>query len=281
MQQNHPRKMVVLTFDDGFRNIVERAYPIMLDYGAKGIFSIVSDLIGTPQILWTDHIETVLRNEKSGYFDFNFRGKTISYPLHTTKSLHTAMWDIKRKLRTLTNEERISHLKQFNDMIQNIPVEFKLADWDQICSLDKNILEIGCHTATHANCTTLVKENHIKYELLYSKRKIENKIGYKVNHFCYPAGSFDDNVVSKIKEFGYKSATTCLCGFNTSNTDAFLLKRVTSHEDILLWKAQVSGSFYCISDILTLVKKRIRFCISVLFDKERNTDNEMVNVSPS
>ena len=53
-------KSVVLTFDDGFRNIVENAYPIMKEFGAKGCFYLVSELIGKSELLWTDHVEIVV-----------------------------------------------------------------------------------------------------------------------------------------------------------------------------------------------------------------------------
>jgi peptidoglycan/xylan/chitin deacetylase (PgdA/CDA1 family) len=236
-------RSVALTFDDGFRNVVENAYPVMQEFGAKGCFYLVSDLIGTNQLLWTDYVETVIRNQKKGNFEFIFKGEKVYYRLGDKKSYEYAMKDIKAKLRAISDEERIKHLEQFSNFkLDNIPKEFLMASWEQVRELDPDVLEIGSHTRKHPNCANITSNKELEDEIYHSKIEIEKNIGYTVEHFCYPAGSHNDRVIAKVKEYGYRSAVTVEHGFNDQSSDLYKLMRIGASEEFLLFKARVSGS---------------------------------------
>lgn len=247
-------KSVVLTFDDGFRNIVENCYPIMKEYGAKGCFYLVSDLIGTNQLLWTDYIETVVRNLNKGNFQFTFKGEKIQYKLVDKKSYEVTMQDIKAKLRMISDKERHEHLTQFNNLkLDDVPKEFSLATWEQIKALDHSVLEIGSHTRRHPNCANLTSDKELEDEIRDSKIDIEKNIGREIKHFCYPAGSYNDRVIAKVKEYGYESAVTIMHGFNDENSDVYRLRRIETNESFLLFKASVSGSYYMLRKIKAIL----------------------------
>lgn len=236
-------KAVVLTFDDGFRNVIENAYPIMQEYNAKGCFYLVSDLIGTDSPLWTDFVETVIRSQEQGSYQFDFKGEKYTYMLTDKKSYEYAMKDIKSKLRSISNTERLEHLKQFGGVkTESIPKEFFLADWEEIIELNANVLEIGSHTRSHPNCAKLTSEEELHNEIYLSKEDIEDKTGKKVEHFCYPAGSYNDRVIDEVMASGYQSAVTIDYGFNSDNTGLYRLKRVEASPSLLEFKARVSGS---------------------------------------
>jgi peptidoglycan/xylan/chitin deacetylase (PgdA/CDA1 family) len=241
-------RLVALTFDDGFRNVVENAYPLMRQFNAKGCFYLVSGLIGTQQLLWTDFIETIVRNERSGEFRFNFKGNQVRYIFDNLQSRENAMRDIKRKLRTISNEERLEHLRQFNHKSNDFPREFLFADWEQINGLDQQILEIGSHTRNHPDCRSLRSDEEFEDEILNSKLDIERMTHHKISSFCYPgSSSFDEKVIASVntyvKKYGYQSAVSTVPGLNDENSDCFMLKRVCATEDYLLFKATTSGSY--------------------------------------
>ena len=238
------KRPIVLTFDDGFMNIVRNAYPVMKDFNARGCFYLVSDLIGTDRLLWTDYVESVIRNQKPGWFQFIFNGEAVIYNLDDRQSYNYAMKDIKAKLRIISDKERYEHLKQFDDSIQdNVSTEFSLADWEQIKKLDPGVLEIGSHTKRHPDCAKLTSDTEIEDEIFQSKIDIEKQVGYTINHFCYPAGSYNDRIIAKVKEYGYQSAVTIEYGFNDAESNVYRLKRMGVTESYVLFKANVSGSY--------------------------------------
>ncbi len=250
---NHRKKIrniVVLSFDDGFRNVVENACPVMQKYQAKGCFYLISDLIGTSEPVWTDYIETLIRNAENGKFRFTYKGEECFYPLTTKASYEHAMRDIKARLRRLSDKEKNEHLRQFQKHQYPVPKEFQMSDWTQIQNLDKDILEVGSHTATHPNCTNLTDDEEFDYELKYSKAKLERMVGYRTDHFNYPAGAFDERVIRQVKAAGYKTAVSLIPGFNDSRTDPFCLKRIYVNENFLFFKASVSGSYFFMKKVL-------------------------------
>jgi peptidoglycan/xylan/chitin deacetylase (PgdA/CDA1 family) len=254
--KNNERKkhVVVLTFDDGFSNIIRNAYPIIKEYGANGCFYLVSDLVATGRMLWTDYIETIVRKQKRGKFQFTFKGEKINYHLTDKKSYEHAMKDIKAKLRLISDKERHEHLNQYDHIIlDDIPTEFSLVDWEQVKILDPDVLEIGSHTKRHPDCVKLGSEEEIEDEIYNSKIDIEKMLGYKIIHFCYPAGSYDDRIITKLKEYDYQSAVTIDYGFNDSESDLFRLKRIGVTESFLLFKANVSGSYSILRKIKTIL----------------------------
>ena len=236
-------RYVALTFDDGLLNVIENAYPIMQEFDAKGCYYLVSDLIGSNQLLWTDFVETAIRNQKNGVFHFTFKGADYRYNLDRSNDLEFAMKDVKTKLRSLPDKERLEHLDQFGEVdLSSIPKEFKISTWEQIRELDPELMEIGCHTKTHPNCDRLTSDSELEKELVLSKRDIEYFNENHIIHFCYPAGAYNDTVIEKIKQSEYESAVTTEYGFVDTNSALFKLKRIDPSDNFLLFKARISGT---------------------------------------
>jgi peptidoglycan/xylan/chitin deacetylase (PgdA/CDA1 family) len=261
-------RLVVLTFDDGYENVVKNAYPIMKELGAKGCFYLVSALIGQDQLLWTDYVESVIRNHQEFNFEFMFKGRGCSYRLDDDKSRQYAMGDIKAKLRSVPDKERLEHLEQFNKIkIDNIHQEFMIVSPEQIKELDQNILEIGSHTRMHPNCANLISDEELDDEILDSKMEIERIIGNKIRHFCYPKGSYDERVIAKVIECGYDSAVTTEYGFVDKNADLYRLKRMEANERWIRFKASTSGSLLIGQKISHVLVKSVAFLAMILFQQ--------------
>ncbi|KPJ66672.1 MAG: hypothetical protein AMJ43_07255 [Coxiella sp. DG_40] len=250
-------KFVTLTFDDGFKNVMENAYPVMLQLNAKGCFYLVTDIIGGKRLLWTDYIDVMIGNQNTGKYEFFFKGEKVCYMLNTVEDYINTMTDIKQKLRSISNKERIEHMKQFNfndQEIKHVPQEFITTNWLEIKNCDKKVLEIGSHTATHPNCTNLRSKVEFKKELKESKSKTEQMVGYDVNHFSYPAGDYNSEIIKKLKDYGYKSAVTIIPGFNDKNTDLFQLRRIGVSDNFLAFKAHTSGSYIALRELCNKLK---------------------------
>jgi peptidoglycan/xylan/chitin deacetylase (PgdA/CDA1 family) len=249
-------KCVVLTFDDGFKNVVENAYPIMKEYGIKGCFYLVSGLIGTDRLLWTDYVETVVRNQERGDFQITYKDEKVNYRLEDRESYQYAMQDIKLKFCSIPDKERREHLAQFAACnLINIPREFTFATWEQLRVLDPDIFEIGGHTRMHPFCSNLTSDEELTDEIYNSKIEIEQNTGQSVKHFCYPSGSYNEKVATVVKKYGYESAVTVIYGFNDLDTDLYQLKRMEASENLLLFKAMVSGSYNIIRIIKAIIRR--------------------------
>lgn len=235
-------RLVTLSFDDGFRNVIQNAYPIMLEFGAKGCLYVVTDMIGTQQVLWTGWIETFISQTTLDSLDFNFEGRMLSFTLKSKSQRKKVMREIKRLLKTLDWDKRRGYLAKMrlSESVQP-PSEFFLADWDELRSLDPDVLDIGSHTCSHLELGINLSEESLDHEIGYSKHVLEAVLNRPIVHFCYPSGSYSDRVLAKLREHGYVSAVSVHYGFNHRGQNLFLLNRISPTSSLRGFKCNVSG----------------------------------------
>lgn len=79
--------------------------------------------------------------------------------------------------------------------------------WPEIRALRDAGMEIGAHSLSHPDLTTLGLEE-LRAQVAQSGAAIAAELGAPVRSFCYPGGRFNDTVAAVASESGYTSATT-------------------------------------------------------------------------
>ncbi len=98
---------------------------------------------------------------------------------------------------------------------------------------------IGSHSKSHLR---LAQQDDacILVEARDSKRALEDLLGRRVDHFCYPYGSHDLRAVNAAAEAGYLTGTTCVRAAATPADDLLTLPRkaVSRGDDVfgVAWK---------------------------------------------
>lgn len=85
--------------------------------------------------------------------------------------------------------------------------------------------EIGSHTLTHPHLPALPREQ-ARAEIFDSKRRLEDRFGVPIRHFCYPYGDNDEATRDLVGEAGYLSAPTVRFGTNLPGAAPLALDRV-------------------------------------------------------
>lgn len=99
-----------------------------------------------------------------------------------------------------------------------------LMDAAQLREVQKMGFSIGSHTVSHPRLAQL-NTKQIVEEMTVSKRILEDTLGGRVDHFCYPYGSHDIRAVNAAAEAGYVTATTCVRAIATPPDDLLSLPR--------------------------------------------------------
>ena len=98
---------------------------------------------------------------------------------------------------------------------------------------------IGSHSRSHLRLAEQTTERVVD-ELNSSKTALEDLLGRRVDHFCYPYGSHDLRCVEAAAAAGYLSATTCERAAATPEDDPLSLPRkaVSRGDDVfgVAWK---------------------------------------------
>ena len=89
--------------------------------------------------------------------------------------------------------------------------------------MQKQQAEFGSHTHSHPILTTVTRKS-CEQELKQAKNIINKNLGH-CDHFCYPYGSYNNDVIDCVKKY-YATAVIIKHGYNTKKTSLYKLKRI-------------------------------------------------------
>ncbi len=95
----------------------------------------------------------------------------------------------------------------------------------EIATDSAQLVTIGSHTLHHVALTAASKDKDIA-EITQSKAVLEKEFHQPVTVFAYPYGSFNKDVVAKVKEAGYLMAASTLFGATEFSDNLFVLPRI-------------------------------------------------------
>jgi peptidoglycan/xylan/chitin deacetylase (PgdA/CDA1 family) len=90
--------------------------------------------------------------------------------------------------------------------------------------------EVGSHTCTHPDLTTLPRDA-VTEELVSSRQALQRLIGVPIVTFCYPFGRLNSDLVGCVKRAGYELAVTTRRGRAAPGDDALALPRLSVSGD--------------------------------------------------
>jgi len=97
--------------------------------------------------------------------------------------------------------------------------------WEHLKQMQTSGMSIQSHTVTHRPLANM-EEREILFELLESKKAIEERLDKGVRHLSLPHGSQNSRIWSLAKEIGYKTICTSNVGFQTWESNGPWLKRI-------------------------------------------------------
>lgn len=103
--------------------------------------------------------------------------------------------------------------------------ENRLLSWPQIFEMQKSGITFGAHTVSHSRLTRQTNEERWQ-EIYWSKKMLEEKLGYPVSFFAYPYGDFSNSVKKVVKRAGFRAALTMEQGWERFPADLYQLRRV-------------------------------------------------------
>ena len=232
-----PRKSILLTFDDGYRNNYTNAYPILKKYNKKATIFLNTAYVGIDDdyLTW----DQILEMYNSGLVDFQLHSHShfsvisrieidgfFSVESFNKKELYREIKNIYRK------EPRIGYpiFKRRGELV--VP-GYRLT----------NKFINGCDSFIDRGTTlteAIVKEhllteivpysneeykNRVFYEINNNKEIIDKEIGRETLNFANPWGQKSEELLRYLKIIGIKSMITTKKGTNSRKLDPYKIKR--------------------------------------------------------
>lgn len=227
-----PKNPAILTFDDGYRNNFTEMYPLMKKHRVPVMIFLSAGIIGSKDMTWQNKIALCLDNSKKDRFTIRIKGKMHSYKIGDDRSKVVSFIRIKNLLRYMGRKEKEDLVKEMMDKAgASLPErddELHYLSWEEARKMareSKGMLTFGSHTMTHPRLSRITGEM-LRWEITHSKSSIEKELGLKINHFSYPHGDYNADVLDAMRSSGYESAVTVEYGYNRIDEEPYRLKRI-------------------------------------------------------
>lgn len=186
-------RRVMITFDDGYRDNFDLAYPLLRKHGLTATFFLATGFLDAPKVAWWDEIAWMVRRSGARKLP---RGDWLaeSLPLDTPhhESSIGALTSAFKALPSENAEAFLDHLAVAtgSGRCGRHEAEGMWMSWDMAREMARNGMSIGGHTVTHPVLSRVSLEGQ-EHEIAGCALRIEQELGEPMRWFAYPVGSDD------------------------------------------------------------------------------------------
>jgi len=216
--ENNRKNYITLTFDDGYADNLEVAHPIIKKYNLDCSIFICTKIFNDKSNYWWDSLINAFKASKIQQLDLtdlnvtclNKKYNVLTSGFNDVRELLYAVWSNDLYKDKVLLDEIV--LRLLNG--EQEPLVGHLTE-EQVIKLYKNGVDIGAHSVTHPDLTSLsLKE--AKYEIEKSKSILKDLLGVEIRGFAYPAGFKNEEVVGLVKDLKFEYAVATDAGVNYS-----------------------------------------------------------------
>jgi peptidoglycan/xylan/chitin deacetylase (PgdA/CDA1 family) len=208
------RRFVCITFDDGYKDVKEHAYPLLRKYKLPFAMYIPTSFPDRLGEMWWVALEAVIaQNSRVGAL---INGEERFFDCGTVREkreLYDAMYGYIRSMKT---EDELR--KFVRDLCATYRVDIAAfcrdlcMDWQELADMAADpLVTIGAHTVNHVMLKKIASDDTVRAEMEMSRSVLEAALGKRPAHLAYPVGdptSAGPREFRIAAELGFKTATT-------------------------------------------------------------------------
>ncbi|HYZ90740.1 MAG TPA: polysaccharide deacetylase family protein [Myxococcales bacterium] len=237
------RDLAVITFDDGYRDVYDYAFPVLRELKLPAIAYVPSAFVGTQQRLAHDRLWQAFKTMERRRLGPMSVGVGGAYEGLLVRAFDGARAGTKVLERLIADnptpvlyglaevlEERL-RIDRTEAPRGQMPMT-----WEMLREMGAHGIETGAHTAEHTVLTNQALDE-ARREIAACKSTLEKGTGRPVRHFAYCNGWYSAGVAQALRAEGFVSAVTTEDIPNMPGVDPYALKRK------VLWEMSSTGVF--------------------------------------
>ncbi|MDP4032964.1 MAG: polysaccharide deacetylase family protein [Pseudorhodobacter sp.] len=243
------RNTVALTFDDGYRNNIKVALPVLLHHSFAATIFVSTGPIGTTRTLWHGRIISAL--ERSAKAAIDWYGARHDLTTADARRRANVRLQAQVKLHAAANPDaaaaEIELLLDVPEVVAHPDTSphAMLSPDDIHLAQDSGLISFGAHTVTHPLLSAL-DDTRLADEIIGSVDTLAALTGQPCTNFAYPNGrdcDYDDRAVALLRNCGIDAAVSTTNGPNYSGADLMRLRRwnIGQSTRFAVFKAKLRG----------------------------------------
>lgn len=227
------RPFIVLTFDDGYKDLRDYALPVLKAHDAPFAAFICTGFADRAAPLWWLDLEDVVQRAGDTLRVAMPVGAPFSASLRSRKEKQVALRGLYWRLRALDEAS-------FRQVIGGLQYRYQIEptrrlndlclEWSELEVLQREpLITLGAHSMTHPRIGLLPIEE-AEREMRVSRDTIAAHLGLTPRHFCYPVGdatSAGAREAEIARRLGYVTALTTRPDVLREGADMQLLPRIS------------------------------------------------------
>ena len=208
-----PPNPALVTFDDGYRDNLTNALPVLRRHGVRAAFFVATEYVAKRRLFWWDRITWIVKHARKRRFSLSGPGAEDVDLQQGIEPAARRLHEVVKRHAGLDLEGFLESLARAADAPWSEAIEKELVDrhvmgWDDVRALRAAGMDVGSHTRTHRVLST-IPATELASELSGSRAELEDVLGEPVPALAYPVGkpvaSIPD-VRAAVVDAGYRLA---------------------------------------------------------------------------
>ncbi len=258
--RDFPSSSCLITFDDGWRDTMANALPILKRHGLPALVFLPTRYVGTRRLFWQEALVHLLARTLDEVRRSPVRlpvFRRLLEPVGLQDLLGLSAGDPRAAITArlaVQKRQNVARLRELPGILArelDVPLEdLAPADgfigWDDVEEMTAHRIAFGGHGAEHLLLTEVPLPDAAA-DIRASKIEMDRRINHTVPTFSYPNGYYTSDIVDAVRSSGYRLAFVTRRGFVSCHDDRFTIARSNVHESmtgtIPMFLARVLGVF--------------------------------------
>jgi peptidoglycan/xylan/chitin deacetylase (PgdA/CDA1 family) len=253
-----PPKAVMITFDDGYRDFIMHAWPVLRRLRLPSVLFVPTDVLdGRQHTMWWDRLFHTVTCTDREQLDLSPLG---SWHFDDPPARFVAFQSIKQVLLHMEHHRAMKVLDQICGQLDATQPEYGgMLSWDEVRQLTG--VEICAHTCSHP-VLSRVTQAEAWHEIAGSQAALRHNLGEAQPLFAYPCGRPEDVsplLVPLLQAAGFRAAVTTCAGHNhLPHSNRWRLRRagLAPHISLNEFRLVLTGGYSLYGLIAQLLRAR-------------------------
>lgn len=239
------RPSAVITFDDGYQNNFDVAFPILWKERIPATIFLTTGVMNTEDTVWYCRLNLALSQTQRDFIEWN----GLKFELHTLFQKSEASAAIQERLKRIKHSELMATVRHIilqlgDDPDGSIAIgsPFRMLDKKAIREMaGSGLIEFGAHTHHHSILSHL-SDMEREDEIRQSIHAVYELTGSPCKYFAYPngrRGDYNSETIQVLKNYGIQAAVTTISGPNDGRTPVMELRRYGMGADLTMAEFQL------------------------------------------